>query len=159
MSTSSVEKAEVIKKSLGIENVFNHKNTTTEDAIQQFTEGKGFDIVFDTVGGTNLNKAFEAVRQGGQVITILPYGEYNLGPLFLKNASLHTIFQPLPLATGVDRFQYHQLLSEAASFIDQHNIKPLIDPINFDFLEVAKAHQHLESGLAVGKVVIENSGA
>lgn len=158
VSTSSGEKAELIKKSLGIENIFNHKDTPMEDIIQQFAGGKGFDVVFDTVGGSNLNKAFEAVRQGGQVITILPYGEYNLGPLFLKNASLHAIFQPLPLATGVNKIQYHHLLSEAASLIDQHNIKPLIDTINFDFLQVAKAHQHLESGLAVGKVVIENSG-
>lgn len=157
VTVSSVKKVDLLQK-LGIQNIFNYKDTSIEEAIQRFTNGKGFDVVFDTVGAANLNNAFQAVGQAGQVITILPYGEYNLGALFVKNATLHTVFQPLPLVTGINRIQYHDLLNEAASLIEQYNIKPLIDPRNFDFLEVGKAHQHLESGLAIGKVVIENAG-
>lgn len=155
VTVSSNEKAAIVRERLGIENIIDYKNESVSSYVERLTDGRGFDVVFDTVGGENLTVAMESVANNGHVITILPVGAYELGGAFkIKNASLHCIFQPLPLITGQDRLKYHELLTEAAGFIDQHHIKPLIDPNQYSLEEVAEAHRQLESGDAIGKVVI-----
>lgn len=156
VTASSNEKSEIIKKQLNITNVFNYKNQSIEDYVNTTFKGQGFDIVFDTVGNDNLNLAFKSVANNGQVITILPKGNYDLTELYLKNASLHTIFQPLPLLSQQNMEKYGHMLKLIANFIDQNNIKPLIDNNHFNFKQVALAHDHLESGKAIGKIVIDN---
>lgn len=156
VTASSIEKADVIVNQLGITNIFNYKNQSIEDYVNTVSKGRGFDVVFDTVGGDNLNEAFKAVANNGHVITILPRGNYDLTGLYFKNASLHTVFQPLPILYGQNMEKYEQMLKLIANFIDQHNIKPLIDPMHFNFNQIGLAHEHLESGKAIGKIVVDN---
>jgi len=157
VTASSAEKSALIKNQLGIANIFNYKNQSIEDYVKTFTHGQGFDIVFDTVGGDNLNNAIKAVANNGHVISILPRGDYDLTGLYFKNASLHTVFQPLPIMTQRNMEKYGSMLKLIANFIDHNHITPLIDPAHFNFSQVALAHDHLESGSAIGKIVVENS--
>jgi NADPH2:quinone reductase len=154
VTASSAAKAKIITNQLEIQSILNYKNQSIEDFVDTTLKGQGFDIVFDTVGGDNLYAAFKGVANDGQVITILPVGDYDLTGLYFKNASLHTVFQPLPIMSQQNMEKYGNMLKLIANFIDNNNIKPLIDTTNFTFNQVAKAHDYLESGKAIGKLVI-----
>ena len=41
-----------------------------------------------------------------------------------------------------------------AQLIDRGKIRPLLDAQTFSFTEIAAAHAHLESGRAIGKVIL-----
>lgn len=153
-TVSNQDNAELVL-GLGADIAINYKDLSVADYVNQYTDGQGFDVVIDTVGSDNLNKSIEAVAANGNVITIMPYGEYNLDNLFLKNASLHCVFQPLPLITGQNRNYYNQILTKVAEHVDSGDLKPLVDQHKFSFTEACDAHDYLESGKAVGKVVIE----
>lgn len=139
---------------LGADAVINYKSESVVDYVSKHTNNTGFDVVFDTIGLENLNAAIEAVAASGSVITIMPHGSYDLTNLFLKNANLHTVFQPLPLITGKNRSSYSALLSEVAQLVDSNKLKVLVDPQTFTLENAGQAHDYLESGKAVGKVVI-----
>jgi NADPH2:quinone reductase len=80
--------------------------------------------------------------------------ETDLSPAFLKGVSLHMVMQPLPLLTGRRREDYKMILTNIADLVDAGAIKPLIDKKSFNISEVGQAHEHLENGNAIGKVVL-----
>lgn len=80
---------------------------------------------------------------------------FDLTPAFMKGLSIHLIKQALPLLTGARRAHYGMILNQLARLLDDGAIRPLIDPNEFTICQVAKAHAHLESGKAIGKVVLK----
>jgi NADPH2:quinone reductase len=84
-------------------------------------------------------------------------GNYDLTPAFFKGLSIHTVMQPLPLITGVRREEYGKILAKIAELVDSNIIRPLIAEQQFTVNQVGAAHDYLESGKAVGKVVLEHA--
>jgi NADPH2:quinone reductase len=60
----------------------------------------------------------------------------------------------LPLITGIKRDRYNTILTKITELVEADIIRPLIDEKKFTINQVGAAHTHLESGNAVGKVVI-----
>lgn len=154
-ATSSNESKLAISKQLGADVVINYKTDKPEKYVAEHTQNSGFNVVLDTVGGENTQRCVEATGMFGKIISILPSGTFDSGAAFAKNLSLHFVFQPLPLITGHDRAHYGDILQKIAMLVDEDVIKPLIDKREFAFHEVAAAHDHLEKGNAIGKVVMQ----
>jgi NADPH2:quinone reductase len=141
-----------LAKTLGADNLVDYKTESVADYVQAHTGGVGFDKVFDTVAGDNIEKSFEAVKFNGHVATILPITD----PLqiALKSLSFHSILMLIPLCHGINHVSHGRILTEIATLVDAGKITPILDESNFSIWEVAKAHDHLASGKAVGKVTL-----
>jgi len=155
-TVSSSEKAE-LAKSLGAIEAINYRNESVQDYTNRITSGRGFDVVFDTVGGDNIDKSFSAVAQYGNVITIQAHSTHDLSILHSKSASLHVVFMLLPLLCNIQRQRHGDILKRIAELVDKGALKPLVDLQQFSFENVGKAHALLESGKALGKVVIHRA--
>ena len=153
---SSPEKA-AIAKSLGADDTINYREEAVEDYVKRLTDGKGFDVVFDTIGGENIDRSLAAISLYGNVITIQAHSSHNLSPLHAKSGSLHVVFMLLPLIHDIQRERHGKIMTEIAKLADQGKIKPLIDSHVFTFEEVGQAHALLESGNAIGKIVISRT--
>lgn len=152
-TVSSAEKAQ-IAKSLGATDTINYRTESVEEYVKRLTNGHGFDVVFDTVGGDNLEKSLAAVAMYGNVISILSSGTHDLTSLHSKSASLHAVLMLLPMLFNVQRERHGEVLKRITELAEQCAIKPLLDPHQFTFADVGKAHDLLESGKAVGKIVL-----
>lgn len=152
-TVSSIEKAK-LALSLGAIEAINYRKETVEQYVERLTGGKGFEVVIDTVGGENIDKSITAVAHYGNVVTILSSSSHDLTALFLKSANLHVVFMLLPLLCNIQRERHGKILKEIARLVDEGLLKPLIDPHRFSFENVGQAHALLESGTAIGKVVI-----
>jgi NADPH2:quinone reductase len=150
---SSASKMEIAKK-LGADVAINYKNNDVKSYVVTQTNGAGFDVIFDTVGGDVLIDSITAAALYGKVISILAVGNYDLTPAFTKGLTLYLVIQILPLITGQGRALYGEILTKIAELVDAGIIKPLIDANQFAFHQVGAAHDHWENGLAVGKIVI-----
>lgn len=157
-AVSSEAKAAIVRR-LGADEVVNYKAETVADYVQRVTDGTGFDVVFDAVGGDNLNTALQAARLNGQVVTIVASQSYDLLPMHLKGLSLHVVFMLIPMLHNpghrLDRAHHGQILREVAKLADAGLLRPLLDEQRFQLADMAAAHRRLESGAAVGKVVVE----
>ncbi len=153
---SSPEKA-AIAKSLGAVDVINYRQEPVQDYVNRITGGAGFDVVFDTVGGDNIDNAMAAVAHYGNVVTILSQSTHDLSLLFAKSATLHVVFMLLPLLMNKQRERHGEILTKVAKLVDDGLLKPLVDQQQFSFANVGKAHALLESGKALGKVVLTSA--
>lgn len=143
-----------IVKSMGADEVINAKEETVEAYVARLTDSKGFDIVFDTVGGANLDKSLIAANIGGSVVTTAARSTHDLTPMHNKALSLHVVFMLIPLLKNQDREAHGKILTEIAKIVDEGHLKPLIDPHKFTLETIKEAHALLESGVSKGKVVI-----
>lgn len=154
-ATASNQQKLAIASDLGADVAIDYRQQSVEDYVAQHTAGKGFDVVFDTVGKDNLDRSFTAAGLNGTVVSISTRSTHDLSPLHAKGLTLHVVFMLIPLLHGTGRSRYGKILFNIAKLADQGTIRPLLDPTSFSFFEVAAAHQYAESGQAIGKVVLE----
>ncbi len=152
-TVSSPEKS-AIARQLGADEVINYREQPVEEYVTQYTDGKGFDVVFDTVGNNHLQTAFKAAAINGTVVSLVSLSQQDLTLLHVKGLTLHLVFMLIPMLHGTGRTNHGEILSRLAHLVNNSIVRPLIDSKSFHFDEVATAHQHVESGLAIGKVVL-----
>ncbi len=142
-----------IAKQLGADEVIQAKKEEVNDYVQRLTQGRGFDVVFDTVGRTNLDNSLFAAAQKGVVVTTAARSTHDLTPLHNKALSLHGVSVLLPLLNA-EFAVLGQSLGKIAEIIAQGKLKPLLDSRLFSLKDTPAAHTLLESGQAHGKIVI-----
>jgi NADPH:quinone reductase-like Zn-dependent oxidoreductase len=155
-STGGGEKQMVLIGKLGATPI-NYKTETVEDYVQKYTDGVGFDVVYDSVGGPNLINSFNATRLNGHVATTVSLLELDLSLAHFKGLSLHVVFMLIPMLHNHKRKEHAHILGEVAKVIEAGNLTPIVDERKFSLAEANEAHAYLESKKCIGKVVIENS--
>jgi len=135
----------------------NYKEESVEDYVEKHTAGHGFDVVFDSVGGENLSKSFEAAALNGQITTTVSMLEMDLNPMHFKGLSLHVVFMLIPMLHNHKREEHGKILKRLTKIAEEGKLIPLLDESNLTMKQVGQAYTRLESGKAMGKVVVENT--
>ncbi|WP_441642437.1 zinc-dependent alcohol dehydrogenase family protein [Cupriavidus sp. 2KB_3] len=127
-----------------------------EGYVNAYTNGEGFDVVYDTVGGAVLDNSFAAARTyGGHVVSCLGWGTHKLAPLSFRAATYSGVFTLLPMLSGRKRETHGAILREATVLVDAGKLSVMVDPHAFDMDSAIEAHRLVESGGANGKVVVD----
>lgn len=135
-------------------NPINYKSESVADYVQCCTAGKGFDLVYDSVGGANMSNSFEAAALNGQIASTVSLCELDLSVAHFKGLSLHVVFMLIPMLHNHGRAEHARILSELAKIVDSGALVPVLDDETFALSEVGAAHARMESGQGMGKVVI-----
>ncbi len=154
-TTVDGEDAKPLAKQLGADDVIDFRTEDVADYVKRLTDERGFTVVFDTVGGANLAKSFEAAALGGRVVTTNARTTADLGNMHAKALSLHAVFMLLPMLRGTGRERHGEILREVAKLADAGRIKPLIDARTFTLETAGEAHTLVGAGNARGKVVVD----
>lgn len=128
---------------------------TVAEYVEKHTGGKGFDVIFDSVGGANLTNSFEAAALNGHVATTVFLVELDLTPAHFKGLSLHVVFMLIPMLHDHKREQHGAILAKLSEIVDAGALHPLLDDTRFALADVGKAYDRLTSGQAIGKVVVK----
>lgn len=137
---------------LGADGVINYRETGVEDYVKQYTGGRGFDVVIDTVGGENLLNSFKAVKLNGTVCTTNSRVSIDLGMMHRKGISLRCVFILIAILDGVGREKHGEILRQIKALVEHGSLKVLKAEKEFLFTAVGQAHHYLESGKAEGKI-------
>ncbi|MDF1664176.1 MAG: zinc-dependent alcohol dehydrogenase family protein [Planctomycetota bacterium] len=154
-STGGGEKQLELIEKLGA-TAINYKTESVEQYVAKHTQGSGFDVVFDSVGGANMTKSFEAAALNGQVASTVALCEIDLSIAHFKGLSLHVIFMLIPMLHDHKPEQHSEILSKLAGIVEMGGLKPILDENSYALSEAGQAHARLESRKAMGKVVIDN---
>ncbi len=154
-ATVSTDEKAGLARDLGADDVVLYKEQSVDDYVQALTQGRGFDIVFDTVGGKNLARSFAAARHKGQVINVAPLGmPHDLTHAFFRSLTLHVENMSVPMMTGIGQERQGEILRQVAALVDAGKLRPLIHDRRFTFAEANEAHALYESGSHIGKIVL-----
>lgn len=154
-TVGSAGKAEFVR-GLGADKVIEYKKEDFVTAALAWTDGKGVDLGFDTVGGETLNRTFEAVRFYGDIVTLLqPDANTNWKTARMRNQRLSLELMLTPMQQGLFEVQSHHgdILSDCAELIDSGELKIYVSH-TLPLAEAAEAHRLIEKGAMMGKVVL-----
>jgi len=159
VTTTAGARNHALVKSLGADVAIDYQKSRFEAVV------KDQDVVLDTQGGDTLLRSFEVVKPGGVVVTIggRPDGKFARGwglslPLVWLLGFLNRKVDRLAREKRV-RFEYlfshasGEQLERIGALVDQGVIKPIVDKV-LPLEAAAEAISYVESGRAVGKVVI-----
>lgn len=132
---------------LGADFLINYKTTPEwESVVHQFTEGKGADLIVETVGGQNVQRSLNALRMGGHISIVGLLDGFDTSINVLTLLHQHATIRGMEVGSTQD-------FSAMNWAIETHDIHPVINKI-FPFEQTQSAFEYLEKGLHFGKVVI-----
>ena len=132
----------------------NYRTESVENYVKQHTDGAGFDIVFDSVGGTNMTNSFDAAALNGHVATTVSMVELDLTTAHFKGLSVHVVFMLIPMLHNFCRHEHAEILKALTTIVEAGGVTPVLDDHEFELTEIGKAHDRLASGQAMGKIVV-----
>jgi alcohol dehydrogenase len=158
VTTASAKNKDLVSR-LGASEVVDYKSQRFEDAVRPCR------VVFDTQGGETLERSFVVVERGGVVVTVGGRPDAKFGKAWGMNPLL--VFALRILMRKVGRlarekdahFEYLFMqpdgaaLAEIATLLEKGTIVPVLDR-TFPFADTLAAIALVESGRAVGKVVV-----
>ncbi len=152
-ATVSPEKRKAVED-LGA-SAIDYRSTSLEEYVNACTGGKGFDIVYDTIGGATLDASFASVkRYTGHVLSSLGWGSHSLAALSFRGATYSGVFTLLPLITGENRAHHGKILARAAWLAEAGKLAPLLSEERYTVLDIDAAFARVAAG-SLGKVVVE----
>ncbi|MEV0667935.1 zinc-dependent alcohol dehydrogenase family protein [Actinomadura luteofluorescens] len=130
------------------------ERSPVEEYVREHTGGLGFDVVFDTLGGANLDRSFTAVRPyTGRVVSSLGWGTHSLAPLSFRAASYSGVFTLLPLLEGTGRAAHGRILAAAAALGSEGALRPILHG-GYELRDAGLALEEVSRGVPAGKVVV-----
>ncbi|WP_394176415.1 zinc-dependent alcohol dehydrogenase family protein [Thalassotalea litorea] len=155
-STGGGDKQLQMIESLGATGI-NYTTESVADYVGKHTGGVGFELIFDSVGGENMLNSFEAAALNGQIASTVALVALDLSLAHMKGLSLHVVFMLIQMIHNVRREEHGQILQHLAEIADAGGLKPVVDDNVFSLAQAGEAQDFLNSGKAMGKVIIDNT--
>jgi NADPH2:quinone reductase len=149
------KKIQRLQQEFGIDHGVNYRDKDFVAEARRLTDGKGVDLVIDSVGGSTLEGSIKALAYRGRAISVgnASRGERAVDPGWLseQNRSLTGVF------FGAEVFGHRErvtiMFNEILRDIAKGELKVVIDR-TFPLSEAAAAHAYIESRAAFGRVVL-----
>ncbi len=153
-TVSSEEKADFVRV-LGADEVVVYSRDDVVSKVLSLTEGRGTDLVFDTVGSSVFKESINATAHFGRIITLLAVENVDLTEARIRNLMIGFELMLTPMLRDLDeaRDKHVKILEQCALWIDDGLLKPHIGQ-EFPLQQAAKAHRLIEAGHTTGKIVL-----
>ncbi len=142
---------------LGAEFAINYRDTDFVQEVERLTARRGVDVVVDLVGGTYLERNLQVMALEGRIAVVAIQGgrtgSLDLGTLMHKRGRI--MGSTMRVRTPEQKGEVAQQLREQVwPLLPAKNpIRPVIDCV-FPLAEASKAHERMESGQHIGKIVL-----
>jgi NADPH:quinone reductase-like Zn-dependent oxidoreductase len=144
--TSSSDDKLARARELGADAGVNHTSGDVVEAVKEATAGRGADIVVEHVGEATWARTLQAVRAGGRVTVCGATSGPN------PPAALHRVWWKQLTIFG-STMGTREDFEGAYELIASGRARPVVDRV-FPLTEARAAHEYLESGEQLGKVVL-----
>lgn len=137
--------------------IINYKKMDFEKEILTRTDGKGVDVIIDIVGAPYFSKNIKLLKKDGRLVIIGFMGgriveQFDVQEVMLKRAIITG-----STMRGRSMEEKHtiakELITRVWPLIESGKCKPIIYK-SFEFVDVTKAHETLDKGNHIGKVIL-----
>ena len=153
-TASSDEKLERLKP-LGLDHGINYASESFPDGVRELTDGRGVDVVLDSVGGKNLVDGIDALAYRGTLVSVgvaaRAGSEIEAKALWTKNNTLRGVYLGGALLAEYPRV--HPMIADLIGRVAGGELHVEIDR-SFALADAAAAHAYLEGRNAIGRVVM-----
>lgn len=160
IATSGTDEKRDYCLALGADAAFDYHDGAFVEPVLAFTDGRGVDLVLDVAAGKNINANLRALAYDGRMISIATrdgrMAEVDVALLMSKRI-IWTGSTLRPQSVSAKAEIAAQLRHQVWPMLERGQLKPTIHKV-FPLAQAADAHQLLESGAHMGKVVLSLEG-
>ena len=155
--TVSDDKKEGLAQGLEAEKIVRYREMDFVIDVDDWTGGKGVDVVLDTVGGDTFLRSFNVARIGGKIVTLLstPLSLADTQLARLRNLSIcyEMMLTPQLMKQHEDRIRQRKILEQGARLVEAGKIGVLVS-YALPLQDAAEAHRLIEKGGILGKIIL-----
>lgn len=144
-------------RALGADLVINYFEQDFVAAVAAWSRADGVSIALDTVGGATLTETFDALRNYGDVVTLLQ-ADAGVDWKVARNKNLRVSFELMltPMFKGLHaaRLRQTEILEQGARLFDAGQLRVTVTEV-LPLRDAARAHQLVEAGGMTGKTVLD----
>ena len=153
IGTVGTKEKENVAKSLGCDFVINYDESDFEKLSLDFTNGKGVDVIYDSVGKSTFHKGINILKKKGRIVSF-GFSSGKIEPLDINK------LRPISgsIATGglltyiSDPIEMQNNANQLFNLINQGKLKIYIYN-EYKIEEIQKAHHQLENRKTTGKII------
>jgi NADPH2:quinone reductase len=154
-TVSGGSKAKLVQE-LGADLAIPYREKDFVAAAMDWTRGRGLDVALDNVGPDTMMQTFKAMAPYGRLVTLMGTpGDTPEANAYNGNLTLHNVMMLAPMWLGLtDRLRSQAAhVRQGLGLVADGKLRVVVDKV-FPLSEAGAAHAYLESGKAVGKVVL-----
>jgi NADPH2:quinone reductase len=156
-TVSSDDKAKQARE-LGADETINYTTQDFEAEVKRLTNGKGVDVVYDSVGKTTFDKSLSVLRPRG---TLALFGQSSgpvppFDPSILNAKGSLFLTRPSLAHHLLDRKELQWRVNDVFSYIASGAVKVRVSGV-YPLAEAASAHEVLEGRRTLGKLLLHVS--
>ncbi|WP_240374707.1 quinone oxidoreductase family protein [Bacillus piscicola] len=158
IGTVGSDKKAAAAREAGVDLVINYKEEDFVKQTMDATDGKGVDVILDTIAGENFDKSLECLAPFGRIVT---FGHANdeSAPGNVKTNELHASCRSvLGYSTGTCIKQRPEFLKEAAAetirLLAEKKLDILVSQ-SYPLEQASEAHTFMESRNSTGKLLLK----
>ncbi|WP_433543716.1 SDR family NAD(P)-dependent oxidoreductase (plasmid) [Streptomyces sp. CA-294286] len=141
-------------RSLGVQHVLDSRTLDFAAQVKQITDGRGVDVVVNSLAGEAMARSLELLRPGGRFIELGKRDIYENKPLSLRPFRNNIAFFGVDLTKVLDDTQESDALSAALSTaIHDGTYRPLLHTV-YPAARVDEAFKLMQHSRHIGKVVV-----
>jgi NADPH:quinone reductase len=142
-------------KEFGLDHAINYTSENFVEQTRELTDGRGVDVILDSVGGQNLTDSIGALAYRGTLVSVGVAGRAGSNvearDLWAQNNTLRGVFLGGALLTEYPRV--HGMIADLLERVAEGKLRVEINR-SFPLAEAAAAHAYIESRDAFGRVVM-----
>ncbi|MEZ5871032.1 MAG: NAD(P)H-quinone oxidoreductase [Nitratireductor sp.] len=154
-TAGSADKCDICRK-LGADLAINYRDEDFVARVQEFSGGKGADLILDMVGGSYIERNYDAAAMDGRIVQIAflqsAKVEVNFAKLMMKRLT-HTGSTLRARSVGFKADLARELEAKVWPLMEAGRVRPLMDS-SFAMKDAASAHARMESSNHAGKIVL-----
>ncbi len=155
-TVSGSAKADFVR-GLGADHVIDYQQTDFVAAVNDWTEGRGVDVVLDSIGGDIFRRSLEVTAHYGDVVTLLdPGNDVVWKAARNRNLRIGFVLMLTPMLYDLPHARAHQgeILDRCAAYLNAEQLQLHISAV-LPLSEAAEAHRRIEQGHVQGKLVLD----
>ncbi|MBB6215189.1 NADPH2:quinone reductase [Anaerosolibacter carboniphilus] len=154
-TVGSDEKIQVAKQ-VGADLVINYRKDSFSKVVNEVTDGKGVDVILDSVGGDNFNESLECLAMYGRIVN---FNSSSGAGGTVNTKQLHASCRAvLGFSLGTTLKNRPEMVQETAKqvlpLLEQGKIKLVISG-TYPLEDAKKVHELIENRQTVGKILLK----
>ena len=142
---------------VGAAEAINYKRHDFVEEVARLTGGKGVELVLDMVAGDYVPRNLKCLAEDGRHVTIAVQGgaraELNMAAVMSRRLTL-TGSTLRPRSNEFKALLAQEIAQNAWPLVEDGALRPVMDR-SFPLAEAAAAHERMEAGAHIGKIVLE----
>ena len=153
IATAGSEAKLQLVRELGADVVINYRTDDFVAAALEITDGRGVDVVWESIGGEVFTRNLDCMAEGGRMVSFgsnsfTGIGQVDFWPFWMKNLKLIGW-------GGISNAQSRapEIMEELIALAQAGKLKPVVRHV-YRFAEASEAHRLIEERQSIGKVVL-----